>query len=134
MVTLAGLRLGRVDPDPIIPDYRNGEDEGVDSVKDSAMPGEQTPGILDPRASLVRRFEQIANLPRHVPNRSHPQQVCQGSVDPANKEDSDEQRAKETRDTAFPRFLGTEMRRKGMPSDRSAYEIRRRVAHPGDDQ
>src|SRR6267378_4895330 len=50
MVTLAGLRLGRVDPDPIIPDNRNRKDERVDSVKDSAMARQQASGILDPRA------------------------------------------------------------------------------------
>src|SRR6266496_5307428 len=63
---LSDLRPGRVDHYPIIPDNRNGEDECVDSVKDTSVAGQKTTGILDPRAALVRRFEKIAHLPRHV--------------------------------------------------------------------
>src|SRR5882672_11537956 len=74
----AGLRLGRVDPDPIIPDNRNRKDERVDSVQDPAMARQQASGILDPRAPFVRRFKQITLLPRHVSLRRHPQKVCQG--------------------------------------------------------
>src|SRR6267378_1169176 len=134
MVTLAGLRLGRVDPDPIIPDYRNGKDERVDSVKDAAMTGQETPGILDPSATLVRRFKEIAHLPRHVSNRSHPQKVLQRSVDPTHENERNEQRSEETRYRPFPRFLGAQMRRKCMLADPSAHEIRRRITHPRDDQ
>src|SRR6266705_5698902 len=63
---LSDLRPGRVDHYPIIPDNRNGEDERVDSVKDAAMPRQNAAGILHPRAALVRRFEEIAHLPRDV--------------------------------------------------------------------
>src|SRR6266567_538598 len=68
---LSDLRPGRVDHYPIIPDNRNGEDECVDSVKDTSVAGQKTTGILDPRAALVRRFEKIAHLPRHVADSSH---------------------------------------------------------------
>src|SRR6266849_5670208 len=134
MVTLAGLRLGRIDPDPIIPDNRNRKDQRVDAVKDAAMTGQQASRILDPRTTLVRRFQKIAHLPRHVSHCSHPQKVLQRSVDPTHKNERDDQRAKETRYRPFPRFLWAQMRRKGMLADRSAHKIRGRITYPRDHQ
>src|SRR5207244_5036739 len=65
---LFDLRLGRVDQYPIIPDNRNRQDERVDSVKHTAMPGQNDADSLDPRTPLIRRFQQIRNRHRDITN------------------------------------------------------------------
>src|SRR5260370_19294969 len=124
------LRPGRVDQYPIIPDNRNGEDERIDSVKHAAMSRQNTPRILDPRAPLVRRFQQVAHLPRHVPHRRHPQQMRKRYSHIPRKNESHDQQPKKTPDRPLPCFLGTHMRPQLVPANGTPHEICHRVSHP----
>src|SRR2546429_9639973 len=127
---LFDLRLGRVDQYPIIPDNRNGQDKRIDSVKHSAMPGQNAAGILDPRAPLISRFQQVAHLPRDISHRRHPQHMRQRHSHKPRKNDRHDQRTNYTRRRPLPSLIGTQMRRQLVFPNRSPYEIRCRISHP----
>src|SRR6267378_5569039 len=128
------LRPWRVDQYPIIPDNRNGKDERVDSVKNAPMTGQNTAGILDPRAALVRRFEKVANLPRHVAHRRHRKQVRQWHEDPAAEDESNQHGSHKTGDSSFPGFLRAKVWCKRMLAYGAAHKISGTITNPGNHQ
>src|SRR6185436_3385626 len=56
------LPVGRVDPNPIVPDNRDCQNQRIDPVKYASMSRQQCSRILDACASFVSGFEQITSL------------------------------------------------------------------------
>lgn len=128
------LPAGQVNPNPIVPDNRNCQNQGIDSVKHAAVSREQRTGILHVGAPLVSRLKQIARLPGDVSASGHPQQVKERDVYVFGERYSDQKRAENARRGAFPGFLGAENGREFVIADGAAYEVRGGVASPGDDE
>ena len=63
------LPAGQVNPNPIVPDNRDGQNQRIDSVKNAAMARKQAARILDARASLVRGLKKIPDLSRDIARR-----------------------------------------------------------------
>src|SRR5882672_3050963 len=55
-------------------------------------------------------------------------------INPTHENRANDQRSEKTRDRPFPRFLGTQVRRKRVLTYSSANEIRRGVANPRNHQ
>src|SRR5215469_10236413 len=135
-VRASDLHARRVNPQPIIPDNREGEDESVDTIKNTAVAGEERAGVLNAGAALVGRFEQIAHLAGDVAGCGHSEHVNRGDVyaSPVFHGERDQEGAEEAGDRAFPGLLRAEMRDERMAANGPADEISGSVAHPGDDQ
>src|SRR6476646_5734644 len=65
------LLAGRVDPNPIVPDNRDCQNQRIYPVKYAAMPRQKRSRIFDACAPLVSGFQEITCLTRDIPCRSH---------------------------------------------------------------
>ena len=98
------------------------------------MPGQNRAGVLHPSAAFERRFEQIANLSRDISGGRKSQHNRRRHIHTRRKPPPEKQRTCHAGNGPLPGFLGTQVRRQRVFSDRAAYKIRSRVSDPGNHQ
>src|ERR1700693_5864574 len=107
------LNAGRVQQNKIVPDYRDGQNKGVDAIEHAAVSGQESARVFDSCTAFVGRFEQIADLASDVAHGRGTEQNHDWHGEPSRKSEGHKNGTGEAGDRAFPGFLGAQMRSKG---------------------
>src|SRR5208283_1890896 len=121
----------RIQHHQVVPNHRYTQNQRINPIQNPSMPRQQPPRILHPSRPLVPRFQQIPHLSRHIPDRSHRQQMPHGNLDPVAERPRHQQRPHHPTHRPFPSLLRRKLRRHQMFPNSSPHKISHRIPRPG---
>ncbi len=123
-----------MDNGEVIPNDRDAEDESVDAVEHAAVSWKKDAGVFYASRTLTSGLEEIAQLASDVAKSGDGEKMKKGDVNPTSHYPRDDKGAQHATDGTFPRFLGTELRGKGMPANGAANKVGYGVRGPRNDE
>src|SRR5919106_6809391 len=97
-----------------VPGRRGGEQDGIDTVEDPPVTGEDAAHVLDPQVALERRFDEVTERSEDRDDQRQADRPGGGEgLDRRNQRDGHQQQAQRRPDGPLPRLRGTHGRRQG---------------------
>src|SRR6266404_1390442 len=105
-------------------------DESVETIQQSAMPGNDVAGVLDAETPFHRGLEEIAKLRCDRQNRAQQQQRSGFAETEGRKSRRYDEARHKTADGSGPRLLGTDPRPEFRSANAAACKVTAYVGHP----
>ena len=82
-----------------------GEQNGVESIQNSAVAGHDSAEVFNAKVALERRLAEVTDLPQHAENRPENQGVNQWNMEPDAAENGGHRSERQPADRALDRLL-----------------------------